>query len=100
MKSVRREILLGFWKVHILNHASEEPLHGHWMLTELRRDGYAISPGTLYPLLQGMERLGLAEEQSGPSRRASGRAVTAGSLRREKKCSCWFARKSLNSSCS
>lgn len=28
MKEVSREILLSFWKVHILDHAGEEPLHG------------------------------------------------------------------------
>jgi len=33
-------------------------LHGHWILTELRRHGYEISPGTLYPLLERMERRG------------------------------------------
>ena len=58
MKAVSREILLGFWKAHILHHADEGALHGHWMLSELRRHGYDISPGTLYPLLQRMERLG------------------------------------------
>ncbi len=58
MKAVSREILLGFWKAHILYHAGKEPLHGQWMLTELRRHGYNISPGTLYPLLQRMARLG------------------------------------------
>lgn len=58
MKAVGREILLAFWKVHILHHAGEEPLHGQWMLAELRRHGYEISPGTLYPLLHRMERMG------------------------------------------
>jgi DNA-binding PadR family transcriptional regulator len=53
-----REILLSFWKVHILHHASEEPIHGQWVLTELRRHGYEISPGTLYPLLHRMARHG------------------------------------------
>lgn len=57
-KEVSREILLAFWKVHILHHAAEQPLHGQWMLNELRHHGYEISPGTLYPLLQRMERLG------------------------------------------
>jgi len=66
MKEVSREILLGFWKVHILHHASEQPLHGHWMLAELRRHGYAISPGTLYPLLQRMERLGWLKSKTDP----------------------------------
>lgn len=58
MKAENREILLSFWKVHILHHAGEEPIHGQWILNELRRHGYEISPGTLYPLLNRMERLG------------------------------------------
>lgn len=58
MNSVAREILLGFWKVHILHHAAEGPIYGQWMMTELRHHGYDISPGTLYPLLQRMERHG------------------------------------------
>lgn len=51
MNVATREILLSFRKVHILHHASEKPIHGQWVLTELRRHGYDISPGTLYPLL-------------------------------------------------
>jgi DNA-binding PadR family transcriptional regulator len=58
MSSVTREILLSFWKVHILQHAAEGPLYGQWVISELRRHGYEISPGTLYPLLQRMERYG------------------------------------------
>jgi PadR family transcriptional regulator PadR len=58
MKELGREILLSFWKVHILHHAGEQPLHGQWMTLELRRHGYEISAGTLYPLLHRMERLG------------------------------------------
>ncbi len=57
-QAASREILLGFWKVHILHHASEGPVHGQWIITELRRHGYDISPGTLYPLLERMERHG------------------------------------------
>lgn len=58
MKPETREILLGFWKVHILHHASEGAVHGHWILSELRRHGHDLSPGTLYPLLKRMERHG------------------------------------------
>lgn len=58
MNAVSREILLSFWKVHILHHAAEGPVYGQWMMSELRRHGYEISPGTLYPLLQRMERHG------------------------------------------
>jgi DNA-binding PadR family transcriptional regulator len=66
MKELQREILLGFWKVHILHHAGEEPLCGQWMLTELRRHGYEISPGTLYPMLNRMQRLGWLKAKSDP----------------------------------
>ena len=59
MKEAGREILLGFWKAHILHHAGEpRGVHGQWVLEELRGHGYRLSPGTLYPLLDRMERLG------------------------------------------
>ena len=58
MQAVGREILLSFWKVHILHHAGEKPVHGQWILSELRRHGYEISPGTLYPLLGRLARRG------------------------------------------
>lgn len=67
MKAANREILLGFWKVHILHHADEMPIHGQWILTELRRHGYDISPGTLYPLLNRMERLGWLRSRNDPA---------------------------------
>ncbi len=53
-----REILLNFWKIHILHHAGEGAVYGQWMIEELRRHGYDISPGTLYPLLRRMESSG------------------------------------------
>lgn len=58
MSGASREILLSLWKVHILHHADEVAVHGQWVLTELRRHGYEISPGTVYPLLNRMERQG------------------------------------------
>jgi len=66
MNAANREILLGFWKVHILHHAGEEPIHGQWLLGELRRHGYEISPGTLYPLLRRMEGLGWLKGKADP----------------------------------
>ena len=79
-KTIMREILLGFWKVHILHHAAEEPVVGHWMLQELRRHGYDVSPGTLYPLLKRMERNGWLQseqdETKGPKAR-KGYSLTA-----------------------
>ena len=58
LKIINREILLGFWKVHILHHAAEGPVVGQWMLRELRCHGYEVSPGTMYPLLSRMESNG------------------------------------------
>src|SRR6188768_3226536 len=55
---VVREFLLGFWKIHILHHAEEQGVYGQWMLEELQRHGYRLSPGTLYPLLARMARRG------------------------------------------
>lgn len=66
MKDISREILLSFWKVHILHHAGEEPLCGQWMLQELRHHGYDISPGTLYPMLRRMERRGWLRGKTDP----------------------------------
>lgn len=50
-----RKLFLGFIQIHILHHAKEHPIYGVWMLEELREHGYAISPGTLYPILHSME---------------------------------------------
>ncbi len=55
---VVREFLLAFWKVHILHHADEQGIYGQWMLEELQRHGYRLSPGTLYPMLARMARRG------------------------------------------
>jgi len=66
MKAATREVLLSFWKVHILHHAGEQPICGQWILTELRRHGYDLSPGTLYPLLSRMERHGWLKCQKAP----------------------------------
>jgi DNA-binding PadR family transcriptional regulator len=69
---LHREVLLAFWKVHILHHASEQPIVGNWMMKELRSHGYDVSPGTLYPLLKRMVAHGWLEfetEGNGPRAR-------------------------------
>ena len=50
-----RELLRGAVRLHVLHHASEGDIHGASMAEELRRHGYAISYGTLYPVLHRME---------------------------------------------
>jgi DNA-binding PadR family transcriptional regulator len=53
-----RDFFLGFVRIHILHHAAEEPIYGLAMIEELGRHGYEVSPGTIYPILHGMERGG------------------------------------------
>jgi PadR family transcriptional regulator, regulatory protein PadR len=53
-----RDFFLGFVKIHILHHAAEEPIYGLAIIEELRRHGYELSPGTLYPILHSLERDG------------------------------------------
>ena len=71
MDPVNREFLLSFWKIHILQHASERPVYGQWIAEELKSHGYAISPGTLYPALARMEQNGwLTSTPAGPGPKA------------------------------
>ncbi|MEA1869526.1 MAG: PadR family transcriptional regulator [Euryarchaeota archaeon] len=53
-----RNIFLGFIRIHILHHASEGEIFGVEMMDELRRHGYSISSGTLYPILHSLEEDG------------------------------------------
>lgn len=73
MRDIFRETFLGFIRVHLLHHAIKEPVFGTEMIEELRRHGYVLSPGTLYPILHGLETAGyLRSEQR----------VVAGKVRR------------------
>jgi PadR family transcriptional regulator, regulatory protein PadR len=66
-----REFLSGFIRLHILHHAAQEPLVGFWMIEELRRHGYEMSPGTIYPLLHSLHKKGyLSVEVKREGRRA------------------------------
>lgn len=53
-----QELLAGLIRLHILHHAARGELYGQWMIGELARHGYRLSPGTLYPMLHGMEHKG------------------------------------------
>lgn len=61
MDPMIRSFFLGFIKIHILHHAAEEPVYGLWLIEELRRHGYVISPGTLYPIFHSLEQAGLLQ---------------------------------------
>jgi len=53
-----RDFFLGFIKIHILYHAGKKPVYGAWLIEELARHGYQISPGTLYPTLHTLTKKG------------------------------------------
>ena len=59
-----REFFLGFIKIHILYHASKEPIFGVEIAEELATHGYDISPGTLYPTLHRLEEEGYLKSSS------------------------------------
>jgi DNA-binding PadR family transcriptional regulator len=83
------EFFRGAVGLHILHHAAERGgVHGAWIARELRRHGYRLSPGSLYPTLHRLEADGLLvshkEVHAGRSRRVyratkSGRAALKGS---------------------
>jgi DNA-binding PadR family transcriptional regulator len=51
-----RDFYSGLIKLHVLYHASKQEIFGLWMIRELRHHGYAIGPGTLYPMLHKLEK--------------------------------------------
>ncbi len=53
-----RELYGGLVRLHVLHHAAEGPLYGLSMIEELARHGYRLSPGTLNPILHGLEKKG------------------------------------------
>ena len=55
----QRELYFGLIRIHVLAHAAHQPIFGLAMMQELAHHGYRIGPGTLYPLLHGLERTGL-----------------------------------------
>jgi len=50
------ELYTALVRLHILHHAAEEEIFGLGIIEELARHGYRLSPGTLYPILHGMEK--------------------------------------------
>ncbi|MEO8593534.1 MAG: PadR family transcriptional regulator [Candidatus Solibacter sp.] len=76
-----RDLYSGLVRLHVLHHAAEEPIFGLGMIEELARHGYRISPGSLYPLLHGLEKKGYLrskEQRNGKSLRKVYRATPLG----------------------
>lgn len=75
------DLLAGLVRIHILHHACEHEIYGQWMIEELARHGYRLSPGTLYPMLHKMESAGYLtsrEERKGRQSRKLYRATEFG----------------------
>jgi DNA-binding PadR family transcriptional regulator len=53
-----KDLYSGLIRLHVLSHACHEAIFGAGIIEELARHGYRLSPGTLYPLLHGMEEKG------------------------------------------
>jgi hypothetical protein len=41
-----KDLLSGFVRLHVLHQAAEHEIYGQWMIDELARHGYKLSPGT------------------------------------------------------
>jgi DNA-binding PadR family transcriptional regulator len=79
--SADRDLYSGLIRLHVLHHAAEEPIFGLGMIQELARHGYNISPGSLYPILHGLEQKGYlraTEQRNGKSLRRLYHATPAG----------------------
>jgi PadR family transcriptional regulator, regulatory protein PadR len=59
-----RHFFAGFVRMHVLYHAAKEPIWGMEMMAELRRHGYNLGPGTLYPILHHLEETGVLTSQT------------------------------------
>ena len=80
-KPGHRELYSGLIRLHVLHHASNEPIFGLEMIEELARHDYRLSPGTMYPLLHGLENKGLLRSSRAgrrPNSRLVYRATAAG----------------------
>lgn len=51
-----QELYSGLVRLHVLYHASVDVVFGLGIINELRRHGYRVGPGTLYPILHRLER--------------------------------------------
>lgn len=58
MAGLLHELSLAFVRLHILHHAVRAPVFGVGLMRELRRHGYRLGPGTLYPILHALEAEG------------------------------------------
>jgi DNA-binding PadR family transcriptional regulator len=60
---LNRKFFLGFIRIHILYHASKEEIYGVQMIDQLKKHGYHVSPGTMYPILHSLENEGFLKSR-------------------------------------
>ena len=82
-KMKHQDLMKGLIRLHVLHHASRSAFYGQWMIHELARHGYTLSPGTLYPMLHGLERRGYLQSKVKRSGRTTRRLYRATALGRE-----------------
>ncbi len=58
-----RDLMAGFVRLHVLHHANAQPVFGIGIIERLASHGYVLSPGTLYPILHGLERAGFLQSR-------------------------------------
>lgn len=76
-----KDLYSGLIRLHILYHAGREEIFGLGIIEELARHGYKLSPGTLYPILHGLEHRGYLrsyEHRDGKRIRRIYRSTAAG----------------------
>lgn len=76
-----KDLYSGLIRLHVLHHACEGEIFGLDMIEELGRHGYKMSPGTMYPILHGLEKRGYLKSsafRSGRVRRRLYKATPAG----------------------
>ncbi|OHD20821.1 MAG: PadR family transcriptional regulator [Spirochaetes bacterium GWD1_27_9] len=56
---ILRDFFIGFIKIHILHHAKKEKIYGQEFQKELKKHGYDVSFGTLYPIFHKLCENGL-----------------------------------------
>jgi DNA-binding PadR family transcriptional regulator len=78
-----QDLFKGLIRLHILHHAAGGEFYGQWMIHELARHGYRLSPGTLYPMLHALERRGYLKSRTERSGRTFRRIYRATALGRK-----------------
>jgi Transcriptional regulator PadR-like family len=64
-----RDLYSGMIRLHVLHHAEKGTIFGAGMGEELAQHGYKISPGTMYPILHGLENVATCNPvKSGPGK--------------------------------